>query len=62
MLEYWVVAVGLLLVLEGVMPLAFPALWKMTVRRMAQLQDGQLRFVGLSMVAAGALVVFWVKQ
>jgi uncharacterized protein YjeT (DUF2065 family) len=62
MLEYWLAAFGLMLVLEGMMPFAFPALWRMTLRRISHLQDGQLRFVGLSMMIAGALIVFWVKQ
>lgn len=62
MLEYWLAAFGLMLVLEGMMPFAFPALWRLTLRRMSQLQDGQLRFVGLSMMLAGAMIVLWVKQ
>jgi uncharacterized protein YjeT (DUF2065 family) len=61
MLEYWLAAFGLMLVLEGMTPFLFPALWRATLRRMSQLQDGQLRFVGLSMMLAGVLIVFWVK-
>ncbi|HEY5995162.1 MAG TPA: DUF2065 domain-containing protein [Gallionellaceae bacterium] len=62
MLEYWVAAFGLMLVLEGMMPFAFPAMWRAVLRRLSHLQDGQLRFVGLSMMLTGALIVFWVKQ
>ncbi len=62
MLEYWLAAFGLMLVLEGMMPFAFPAMWRITLRRMSHLKDGQLRFIGLFMMLAGALIVFWVKQ
>lgn len=61
MLEYWLVAFGLMLVLEGMTPFLFPAFWRTTLRRISQLQDGQLRFIGLSMMLAGVLVIYWVK-
>lgn len=61
MLEYWLAAFGLMLVLEGMTPFLFPATWRVTLRRMSRLRDGQARFVGLSMVLAGVLIVFWVK-
>ncbi len=62
MLDYWLAAFGLMLVLEGIMPFVLPAQWRMTLFRMSQLQNGQLRFIGLSMMLAGAMIVFWVKQ
>jgi uncharacterized protein YjeT (DUF2065 family) len=61
MLDYWVVAFGLMLVLEGLMPLAFPGAWRSTLRGISELQDGQLRFIGLAMMLAGLLIVFLVK-
>ncbi len=61
MLEYWVVAFGLMLVIEGVTPFMFPALWRSGLRRLSQLQDGQLRFIGLTMMLVGVLVIYWVK-
>lgn len=61
MLEYWVAAFGLMLVLEGLMPFTFPAVWRETLRKVSQLNDGQLRFIGLTMLMVGLLVVYWVK-
>ncbi len=61
MLEYWFVAFGLVLVIEGMTPFLFPALWRSTLRRLSQLQDGQLRFIGLTMMLVGVLVIYWVK-
>jgi uncharacterized protein YjeT (DUF2065 family) len=61
MLEYWVVALGLMLVIEGLTPFLFPALWRETLHRVSQLQDGQLRFIGLSMMLLGVLVIYLVE-
>ncbi len=61
MLEYWLVATGLMLVLEGMAPFLFPAAWRSVLRRLSQLQDGQLRFIGLTMMLAGVLLVYVVK-
>ncbi|HMC12849.1 MAG TPA: DUF2065 domain-containing protein [Gallionellaceae bacterium] len=60
MLDYWLVAFGLMLIIEGMMPFLFPALWRATLRRVSQLQDGQLRFIGLTLMLAGVLVIYWV--
>lgn len=61
MLNYWLIAFGLMLVLEGMMPFLFPSLWRETLAKLAQLQDGQLRFIGLTLMLAGVLVIYWVK-
>ncbi len=46
-------ALGLVLVIEGLLPLAFPSSWREFVQRMSALHDGQLRFVGLLSVLIG---------
>ena len=46
-----------MLVLEGVLPLIAPTLWRATFRRLTDMQDGQIRFVGMASVAAGALLM-----
>lgn len=61
MLSYWLIAFGLMLVLEGMMPFLFPSLWREALRKLSELQDGQLRFIGLSLMLVGVLVIFWVK-
>lgn len=50
-------ALGLMLVIEGILPLLLPKAWRDTFKRMIELKDGQLRFVGLASVAAGLLLI-----
>lgn len=49
-------AVGLVLVLEGLLPFLAPGAYRDTVQRIAQLRDGQLRFLGLAAILAGLLL------
>ena len=60
MIEFWLAALGLMLVLEGMMPLLFPKVWRETLGKLAQLRDGQMRFIGLMLMLCGLLLVFWV--
>jgi uncharacterized protein YjeT (DUF2065 family) len=46
-------ALALLLVLEGLLPFCAPSLWRNTLRKVTELSDGQLRFVGLLSITAG---------
>lgn len=50
-------AFGLVLVIEGVLPLIAPQAWKQTFQRMVEMKDGQLRFVGLVSMLAGLMIV-----
>lgn len=50
-------AFGLMLVLEGILPLLAPQAWRDTFRRMIELKDGQLRFVGLISILSGLLLM-----
>ncbi|MGE0798279.1 MAG: DUF2065 domain-containing protein [Lautropia sp.] len=50
-------ALGLVLVIEGLLPLLAPAGWREAMRRIAALRDGQIRFVGLLSVGLGLLLV-----
>ncbi len=50
-----------MLVLEGLLPLLLPQAWRDTFRRMIELKDGQLRFVGLMSIVIG-LILFWVAK
>jgi uncharacterized protein YjeT (DUF2065 family) len=54
-------AFGLMLVLEGVLPLVAPRAWRETFRRMTELNDGQLRFAGMLSMLAGLLLILVVK-
>jgi hypothetical protein len=61
MSDFWLAALGLMLVLEGIMPFLFPAVWRETLRKVAQFQDGQARFVGLTLMLSGLLLIYWIK-
>ena len=54
-------ALGLLLVLEGLMPLLLPQAWRDTFRRIMALKDGQLRFMGLMSVLLGLVLILFSK-
>ncbi len=59
--DYWLIAFGLMLVLEGIMPFLFPAEWRETLRKVAQFQDGQVRFLGLTLMLSGLILIYWIK-
>lgn len=61
MSDYWIVALGLMLVMEGIMPFVFPAAWRQTLRKLTELQDSQLRFVGMTLMLSGLLLLYWMK-
>lgn len=54
-------ALGLLLVLEGLMPLLLPQAWREIFRRIMALKDGQLRFMGLMSVLLGLVLILFSK-
>jgi uncharacterized protein len=60
MLTTLLLAFALMLVLEGAMPFIAPAAWRETFRRLIQLSDGQIRFIGLTSMLIGLvlLIVF----
>ncbi len=61
MLEYWLIGLALMLVIEGIIPFLFPSMWREMFSKMVLLSDGQLRFVGISAMLAGLLLLYLVK-
>jgi uncharacterized protein YjeT (DUF2065 family) len=51
-------AVGLVLVFEGLLPFASPGAWRRMFHQILQLQDGQVRFFGLLSVLGGLLLIW----
>ena len=49
-------ALALMLVIEGLVPLIAPNAWRETFRRIIEMRDGQLRFVGAASIACGMLL------
>jgi uncharacterized protein YjeT (DUF2065 family) len=59
-LEYWLLGLAMMLVIEGLMPFLLPELWRESFRKLVTLTDGQLRFVGISSMLAGLLLMYWI--
>jgi uncharacterized protein YjeT (DUF2065 family) len=55
-------ALALLLILEGVLPFLAPNLWRETFRKLTQMNDGQIRFIGLSSMVVGMLLLLWARS
>jgi uncharacterized protein YjeT (DUF2065 family) len=50
-------AFAVMLVLEGLLPLLAPGLWRRSFQRLLQLRDGQLRFFGLASIGLGIVLL-----
>ncbi len=51
------IAFALMLVLEGLVPFIAPNAWRETFRRLIQFSDGQVRFVGLTSMLVGLVLL-----
>ena len=54
-------AFALMLVLEGLLPFLMPGAWRDTFRRLTEISDNQIRFIGLTSMLAGLLILYLVK-
>ena len=61
MLDYWLLGLAMMLVIEGMVPFLLPELWRDTFRKLVTLSDGQLRFIGISSMLAGLLMLYLIK-
>ena len=52
-----VTALGLVLLIEGLVPLVSPRGWRSAMQQLAALRDGQVRFVALAVVLAGGMLL-----
>ncbi|MDP2821534.1 MAG: DUF2065 domain-containing protein [Sulfuritalea sp.] len=57
MLNTLLLAFALMLVIEGLMPFLVPRVWRETFRRVTELSDGQIRFIGLSSMLFGVVLL-----
>lgn len=56
---FWT-ALGLMLVMEGLLPFLSPRRWRAIFEKATQLSDGQIRFLGLlSLVLGLAALLLW---
>ncbi|MFT4173649.1 MAG: DUF2065 domain-containing protein [Rhodocyclaceae bacterium] len=61
MLRYVLTAFALMLVLEGIFPFVAPAAWRATFQRLTRMANGQVRFVGLTSMLVGVVLLFLLK-
>jgi len=54
----FLMALALMLVIEGLLPFLAPRLWRETFQRLMQLSDGQIRFFGLTSMIAGLVLLY----
>jgi len=57
MSDVLMLALALMLVFEGLLPFLSPSRWRQVFEQALKLTDGQLRFVGLSAMLVGLLLV-----
>jgi uncharacterized protein YjeT (DUF2065 family) len=60
-LEYWLLGLAMMLVIEGMLPFVLPGLWRETFRKLVTLTDGQLRFVGITAMLSGIILLYLIK-
>ena len=59
---FWDIALGacaLMLVAEGLLPFLSPTSWRSVFERALQLNDGQIRFLGLVCMLTGLALLFF---
>jgi uncharacterized protein YjeT (DUF2065 family) len=55
--EWLLAGLAVMLVLEGVLPFLSPATWRSVFEKATQMTDGQIRFVGLTSMVIGVLLL-----
>lgn len=54
-------AIALMLILEGIFPFSFPGAWRDAFLKLMQMEDGQIRLMGLSTMLVGLIILFLVS-
>jgi uncharacterized protein YjeT (DUF2065 family) len=62
MSEWLIGAVALMLIFEGLLPFLSPRQWRQMFLRAAQMQDGQIRFIGLLCLLCGCGLLWWLQS
>ena len=57
MWENFLNAIALMLVLEGILPFLSPQAWREAFKKITEINDSQIRFVGLTSMLAGILLL-----
>ena len=57
MWENFLNAIALMLVLEGILPFLSPQAWREAFKKLTEINDSQIRFVGLTSMLVGILLL-----
>jgi uncharacterized protein YjeT (DUF2065 family) len=49
--------IALMLIIEGLLPFVAPKVWRETFRRVTEWSDGQIRFLGLTSLLIGVVLL-----
>ena len=55
-------AIALMLIIEGILPFLLPGIWRDAFRRLTEMSDGQIRFIGLTSMLAGVLLLYLARH
>ena len=58
MVDWAMSALALMLVFEGLLPFLSPTMWRQVFEKATRMGDGQIRFLGLSCMLVGLLLLF----
>jgi hypothetical protein len=61
MWDTFLIAIALMLILEGMMPFLSPRTWREAFKKLIEMGDGQIRFIGLSAMMVGLLLLMLLK-
>lgn len=50
-------AFALMLVIEGMLPFLAPRVWRETFRKVTEMNDGQIRFIGITSMLIGLILL-----
>lgn len=54
-------ALSLMLIFEGLLPFVTPRIWRNAFRKVMEMQDGQIRFIGLTSMIVGLILLLVVQ-
>ncbi|MDO8895208.1 MAG: DUF2065 domain-containing protein [Nitrosomonas sp.] len=61
MWETFLIAIALMLILEGMLPFLSPRTWREAFRKMIEIDDHQIRFIGLTSMLVGLMLLLIVS-
>lgn len=60
-MQLFLMAIGLVFVLEGLTPFLFPSLWRRTMEQMIMQSDRFIRVFGLVSMLIGLILLYWFR-